>query len=160
MILPVDSSCTKATSRTVREFAPLASILTSSENSAGLSTAPTSVNVRTTATCLSSFPAFSPRLTCDSSVSSAIARRTFADFPVMAEGIAPIPMCTASVSRDSNRMEERLTDTFSHHDGGSHGYHPEEDRERLELFEEALREAKRTLDHPGSPLNRPHGNTL
>src|SRR6266849_4936203 len=58
----------------------------SRENLSVLPTVPTGTSSRKTATCFKVLPAFSPRLTCDSSLSSAIAKKRFADFAETEEG--------------------------------------------------------------------------
>src|SRR6202007_1447250 len=112
-ILPAVSSSANATSRIFRELPLLRLTLTSSENAPALLTVPTRRSVRTTATCLSLLPAFSPPRTCDSSLSSATASKTFADSAGMEGGSGPVSTCKATLSAPSKRTDERLTGIFS-----------------------------------------------
>ncbi len=76
-------------------------------------TIPTRVMLRRTATCLNVLPAFSPRLTCDSSLSSAVAIKTSADVAAIEEGNSPASTRIATASPAPVRIDEMRTGFFS-----------------------------------------------
>src|SRR6266446_10189000 len=92
----------------------------SRENLSVLPTVPTGTSSRKTATCFKVLPAFSPRLTCDSSLSSAIAKKRFADFAETEEGRGPASRCKLTLLAPSKRIAEILKCAFFFYGSGDH----------------------------------------